>query len=175
MNTQIRHNEELYKEYINEHKLNVQKAWVSMKNNSECIEFISKNLSNMTIDIAIDLIDELIKNHDNSKYGKDEFDAYRKEFYPISPEEKESNKNDFERAWKHHYTNNLHHWNWWCESGNMNNMPFVHVIEMICDWEAMGYKFGNNSKEWYNNNKHKIHLGDKQKIFAEGLMNIVCR
>lgn len=171
----IKHQENLYKEYINNHKLNVQKAWERMKNNSDCIELITKNFLNITIDKAIELLDELIKNHDMTKYSKQEFDAYRKEFYPITPEEKESNKENFDRAWKHHYTNNLHHWNWWYESGNMDNMPFTHVIEMICDWEAMGYQFGNTSKEYYESNKHKIHLGEKQRRFAEELMNIVCQ
>ena len=170
----ISYHENLYREYINNHKLNVQKAWETMKNNKNCIDFITKNLVNMDINAAIALIDELIKNHDSSKFSTEEFDAYRKNFYPISEEEKESNKEAFELAWRHHYTNNLHHWNWWAESGNMNNMSFVHIIEMICDWEAMGYKFGNNSKEFYEQNKHKIQLGEKQRIFAENLMNMIC-
>ena len=156
-----------YRQYIDNHKLNVQRAWDNIKNNRMCIKLIKKNFSNMKIDVAIDLIDELIKYHDESKYGEKEFDAYRKEFYPINPSEKENNKEAFDKAWKHHYTNNLHHWDWWYESGNIDNMPFVHVIEMICDWEAMGYQFGNTSKQWYEQNKDKIYLGEKQRRFAE--------
>ena len=85
------------------------------------------------------------------------------------------NKEEFDKAWKHHYTNNLHHWNWWYESGNTDSMPFVHVIEMICDWEAMGYVFGNTSKQYYEENKHKIMLGEKQRRFAESLMDLICQ
>lgn len=171
----IKHQEKLYREYISDHITNVQKAWKLMKENPDCMDFISRNLKNMTLDAAISVLDDLIAHHDESKYSKEEFDAYRKEFYSISPEEKEANKKDLEKAWEHHYTNNLHHWDWWYKSGNMNNMPFIHVIEMICDWEAMGYVFKNNSLTWYNQNKKEIFLGDKQRKFAEELMEIVCR
>ena len=99
----ISHNENKYKEYIMNHKLNVEKAWQNIKNNPECIELIEKY---MCVDSACDVIDDLVKNHDTSKFGKEEFDAYRKNFYPISPEEKESNKDAFDKAWEHHYTNN---------------------------------------------------------------------
>lgn len=174
MSPDIKTLENSYKEYIDNHRRNVQKAWTVIKSNSDCMNLISKNL-NTSIDSAIRLIDMLIDAHDLSKYGNDEFHQYRKEFYPVSPEEKEANKPAFDIAWKHHYYNNLHHWNWWYETGNMDNMKMPYVVEMICDWEGMGYKFGNNSKQYYEQNKHKIHLGDKQRLFAEELMNIICK
>lgn len=163
--------EKIYKKYINNHKLNVQKAWETIKSNNKCLNIILNYMPKLNIDI----IDAEIKNHDNSKYSIEEFDAYRKQFYPISKEEKERNKEAFDKAWKHHYTNNMHHWNWWYESGNMNKMPYVYVIEMICDWEAMGYQFGNTSKEWYQENKGNIHLGEKQRKLAESLMDAICK
>lgn len=167
----ISHNRSLYREYINNHKLNVQKAWDNMKNNSDCMELISRYIPS----INMELIEVNIEAHDESKYSKEEFEAYRKEFYPVCPEEKENNKAAFDEAWKHHYTNNLHHWNWWSESGNQDSMSLIYVIEMICDWEAMGHQFGNTSKEWYNDNKHKINLGNRQREFAEALMDIICK
>lgn len=169
------HNENLYKEYIHTHRLNVQKAWDNMKNNSECLNYIQNSFNYASIDAIIECIDNCIKNHDLSKFSKEEFDAYRKNFYPVSPEEKEENLVAFDKAWVHHYTNNMHHWNWWDETNNENSMPLIYVIEMLCDWEAMGYAFGNNSKEYYEENKHKIHLGDKQRKFAEELMDIICK
>lgn len=169
--TNIEQQEKIYREYIDNHRQNVQKAWVNMKSNSECMDLIIKNLN----ENIISLIDFMIDAHDLSKYQKDEFDAYRKQFYPVTPEEKELNKDAFDKAWKHHYYNNLHHWDWWYETGNMDNMSLQYVVEMICDWEAMGYKFGNTSKQWYEKNKDEIHLGKKQRIFAEELMNIICK
>ena len=168
----IKQQEDIYKEYIDNHRQNVQKAWTIMKSNSECMIHISKYL-NTSIEAAIDLIDNLIINHDMSKYDEFEFNAYRKEFYPVSEDEKEENKPMFDAAWKHHYYNNLHHWNWWYETGNMDNMKLPYVVEMICDWEAMGYKFGNTSRQWYDENRDKIKLGELQRKFAETLMNIM--
>lgn len=162
-----------YKEYIDNHRQNVQKAWMNMKSNSDCLELISRYL-NTTVESAIRLIDSLIDAHDMSKYGKEEFDAYRKNFYPVDEKEKEDNEIEFDLAWRHHYYNNPHHWDWWYETGNMDNMKMPYVVEMICDWEAMGYKFGNTSKQWYEQNKYKIHLGEKQKSFAIQLMDIIC-
>ena len=169
----IKHYEEKYKEYINEHKLNVQKAWVRMKNNSECLKLFEKYFIYPPTDMEV--IENLIKHHDDSKYGKEEFDGYRMKYFPISKEEQDSCKDILEKAWVHHYTNNLHHWNWWYLSGNLDAMSLVYVVEMICDWEAMGYKFGNNSLEWYNKEKTNIHLGEKQRAFAEELMGIICK
>lgn len=171
----IHHHETLYREYINNHRTNVQRAWNLMKNNPECLEYIEKTIINSNIDAIIDCVDTLINNHDLSKFGPEEFDAGRKNFYPVSPEEREENLVNYDKAWVHHYTNNMHHWNWWDESNNEDKMPFIYVIEMICDWEAMGYHFGNNSKKWYEKEKGNIHLGTEQRIFAEGLMNIICK
>ena len=172
MTPEIKELENNYKEYIDNHRQNVVKAWTVMKSNSDCMSLISKYL-NTSIESAIRLIDMLVDAHDLSKYGTSEFHQYRRHFYPVSEEEKESNKSAFDTAWEHHYTNNLHHWNWWYKSGNMDNMKMPYVVEMICDWEAMGYQFGNTSKQWYENNKQDIHLGEKQRLFAEELMNII--
>ena len=172
MTPQIKALEINYKEYIDNHRANVLKAWTVMKSNPDCMDLISKNLKT-SIESAIRLIDMLVEAHDLTKYGENEFHQYRKQFYPVSEEEKESNKSDFDKAWEHHYTNNLHHWDWWYKSGNVDNMKMPYVVEMVCDWEAMGYKFGNTSKSWYEKNKQNIHLGEKQRLFAEELMDIL--
>ena len=170
----IKQQETLYREYIDNHRQNVKKAWAIMKSNTECMDLITKYL-NTSVEAAVDLIDSMIDAHDMSKYQDLEFDAYRKNYYPVTPEEKEENLAAYEAAWKHHYTNNLHHWDWWYETGKMDEMKIPYVVEMICDWEAMGYKFGNTSLQWYEENRDKIHLGDLQRIFAETLMHIMYR
>lgn len=171
---EIQKQENTYTEYIDNHRLNVEKAWTVMKSNNDCMNLITKYM-NTDREVVIGLLDEMIKNHDMSKYKEMEFNAYRKEYYPVSPEEKEANKAAYDLAWKHHYHNNLHHWNWWYETGKMDEMKFPYVVEMICDWEAMGYHFGNNSKQYYEKNIQNIHLGDRQRKFAEELMKIVCK
>lgn len=162
-----------YKEYIDNHVLNVQKAWIDMKNNQEAIEIIENFIPNTNIDTIINLVDLLVQNHDSSKYSREEFDAYRKYFYPISPEEKEKCKDEFDAAWKHHYMNNMHHWDYWYYSGNMDSMPMHFVIEMICDWKAMEYAGYDSTVKWYEDNKNDIHLGDRQREFTENLIRIL--
>lgn len=169
----ISYHEQLYKEYIAEHITNVQRAWALMKNNKEVMNYIESNLTNMSLDGTISVIDELVLHHDKSKYGKEEFEPYRKHFYPVDDKEKDESEKEFEEAWKHHYTNNLHHWDWWHLSGNADSMPLIYVIEMICDWEAMSFKYNNISKKWYEENKSEIFLGAKQKVFVEDLLDIL--
>ena len=58
-----------------------------------------------------------VKAHDVSKYGDDEFEAYRNYFYPKEGEKKD--RKAFDIAWKHHYTHNSHHWEFYLdEDGN---------------------------------------------------------
>ena len=159
-----------YRKYIDNHINNVKKAWETMKSNSECMELISKYL-NSSIKASISLIDELIKKHDLSKYEKEEFDAYRRNFYPVNDDEKNNNKESFDKAWEHHYTNNLHHWDYWYKSGNMDKMGFAFCTEEVCDWIGMAYQFNQSANEWYHQNSNDIHLGEKQRTFTEELLN----
>ena len=117
-------------------------------------------------------IDNQVQSHDSSKYSIEEWEAYRKNFNPVNQQEKEDNIADFERAWKHHYMNNLHHWNFWYSSNQMDKMPLCFVVEMCCDWIAMSNKFGGNAVDWYLNEKlnNRIHLGTKQE---QWIMNIL--
>jgi uncharacterized protein YnzC (UPF0291/DUF896 family) len=170
MENNIREQEAKYREYIDNHRANVQKAWDNMKTNSECMELIIRELNTST-DAAISLINELVEKHDLSKYEKEEFDAYRRYFYSVSNEEKESSKEDFDIAWKHHYEHNLHHWDYWYHTGKIDSMGIVFCVEEVCDWIAMGYQFNNTATEWYIKNSHDIHLGERQRLFTEELLN----
>lgn len=163
-----------YKEYIQNHQLNVARAWAKIKENRDCMNVFLKYI-NTTEDALIESVNEMVRNHDASKFSKEEFDPYRKNFYPMSPDEKESNLKAFDKAWEHHYTNNLHHWDWWYKTGQADAMPLLYVIEMICDWLAMSFHFGNSAKEWYENEKKKntIHLGVIQQQFVEEILNIL--
>ena len=174
MENNIREQEAKYREYIDNHRANVQKAWYNMKTNSRCMELITRELNTST-DAAISLIDELVEKHDLSKYEKEEFDTYRRYFYPVNDEEKEASKVAFDRAWKHHYDLNPHHWDYWYHTGQMNNMGMAFCIEEVCDWIAMGYQFNNTAIEWYMKNSHNIHLGEKQRWFTEELLNAFYR
>lgn len=169
--------EKEYREYINEHKLNVQKAWNIMKNNNKIMKYIEnvidEDIVHNAFSSTIIMLDTNIFIHDDSKYSKEEFDAYRKRFFPISEEEKDNCKEEFDKAWEHHYTYNLHHWNGWYKNGYPDRMQLIYVVEMICDWEAMGYKFGNTAKEFYYKNKDNIHLGEKQTKWVKDILELM--
>lgn len=166
--TQIVEKQNEYRLYIDTHRKNVAKAWTEIQ--EKCGDIIKSKIS--TLQIA--LIDENIKNHDMSKYSDVEFDAYRKWFHYV--DESEKDKAAFDKAWKHHYENNLHHPNSWKNSGNEDLMPYYFIVEMVADWQAMGYVFGNNAKEYYERNKAEIQgkLGKKQIAWTEELLNALC-
>lgn len=156
-----------YKEYIKEHLGNVNKAFKEFINNDQCLKILHEESNGYNQ--ILDMIKINIDNHDASKYSDIEFDAYRKTFYSVDDKEKEDNKESFAIAWKHHYENNLHHWDSWVEK--KEDMPTVYVVEMICDWQAMSYKFGGNAAEWYNKEKGKIILTDKTRKLVESFLD----
>ena len=153
-----------------------------MQKSAECVEAIrrcikvfgaSNNLDS-TIDFAYinvkNSVSMQVRTHDISKYSENEFEAYRKNFYPVNEKEKEENLQDFEKAWKHHYENNMHHWNWWAKN-DINGMPLIFIVEMCCDWIAMSMQFPTkNALEWYND-QVDIKLGNKQKKCVLYILN----
>ena len=113
----------------------------------------------------------MCKNHDNSKYEIEEFDAYRKNYYPVNEEEKELNKEDFEKAWKHHYESNRHHWQCRqfdnCKDNKLSKEQILDCLENICDWMAVGYDKGDRPYQFYETIKDKIKLPQEEIDFLE--------
>lgn len=149
-----------YKKYINTHINNVQKAWILMKGNSNILNYINEVSNNK---VTIDIIDSFIDKHDLSKYSEDEFDAYRRKYFPIDKIEEDESEADYKLALQHHYDNNRHHWNYWAERKLINEMPLECVVEMLCDYIAMSMQYGGTALEYYEKNKDKIDIGEKQK------------
>lgn len=156
-------------EYINcivEHIANVQKAFKNIKSSEKIMEIL-KNASTASDPLYMQALENSIKDHDKSKFGPEEFDAYRIEYYPVDDSEKKDNKSRMDNAWKHHYTLNKHHWDSWKACPNL--MPLNCVVEMICDWCAMSMKFGGKTIDWYNKQQNII-LGAKQKKIVEKVL-----
>lgn len=155
-----------YNEYIREHISNVFKAWKAMQEKCKSEGFIYDDWYFWTIDGAI-------KQHDISKYSAQEFTQYRRNFYPCTGEEKD--EEEFQAAWEHHYKNNNHHWQYWLnEDGTFKedggNTQLIAYIEMICDWTAMGYKFGDTALSYYENNKSDIKIAPGYVEFVERVL-----
>ncbi len=142
--------EDEYIEYINNHITNVKKAYENLRSiETELMarvpEINYSNLHNTYQRIIV---------HDASKFSDEEFDAYRRHFHSINDAEKKDSEEDFKEAWKHHYVYNDHH----PEHFNGKEMfPKEAVLEMICDWIAMGYngKPTLSAYDWYYQNKDK--------------------
>jgi hypothetical protein len=102
--------------------------------------------------------------HDLSKFSFIEFYAYSWRFM-ASPLDKATSieKYDklFQYAWLNHQHHNPHHWNYWVVNQAKKEalpMPEKYLMEMICDWRAMGRKFGDTAKVFFENNQHKMVL-----------------
>ena len=159
--------EKRYKEYIDNHKKNVIETWEELKKNKIIHDFILKESQNENID---KILDKNVALHDNSKYGEEEWEPYRKRFYPVNEEEKKSSKKEFGKAWAHHKKINTHHHEHWEEINQNEKMPFTDVVEMCCDWISMSKVLGGTALSWYNAQKN-IFLGSKQKEWTLFILN----
>lgn len=142
-----------YLDYFERHYDNVQKAWalITEKCDGKSFRFIYDDFVWHTINASI-------KMHDESKLSEHEFTQYRNYFFPAKNEMKD--KKRFDPAWEHHWKNNNHHWECWTKYGQGDMYVDIYVVEMVCDWVAMGFEFGSTAKEYYEKNKDRIKIPD---------------
>ena len=161
-----------YMEYIDAHRNNAKKAWQ---------EDVS-TLDDDFIQSHKEILNEIIENHDQSKYSDDEFEPYRAKYYPINEEEGAVADGPFQVAWKHHYDNNAHHWQYWTNAeGDLDDEKYdeeqvkLAYIEMLCDQLAMSMQFNNRPDEWYESNKENMKLYPEEQKYYENLLKEVCK
>jgi hypothetical protein len=106
--------------------------------------------------------------HDLSKFSKQEFDAYRRNHYPVSDEEQKASEDDYLKAWDHHKSVNPHHPYFWTQSGIIEDMPLQYIFEMLCDWAAVSQHMAEDhgSKDslvdWYDKSAK-----DEKALFSD--------
>lgn len=172
-------NNQEYDEYIKEHRANVMAALHWLEENLDGIfdldpdayEFGDKDRLKMEVE-------HQCENHDQSKFDKEEYNAYVNYFYG---DKNYVSTKDLNRAWLHHIHNNPHHWQYWVlindNGGNRQiqalEMPYNYLIEMICDWWSFSFKSGNLYEifDWYNGNKDNIILNDKTRDLVERILD----
>jgi hypothetical protein len=151
---------EAYRVYILDHQAQVAIAWARLKNRA------------ITDPALIATVDSLVATHDASKFSDEEFEPYRRFFFPVSPDEK--CYQNFRPAWIHHFTHNPHHFEHWINDDSTFKGSFherqPYLVEMVCDWMAMGVQFGNTAADWYSSRKDKIHLAPDDRSFVESLL-----
>jgi len=147
-----RESKKQYTQYIKRHINNVKKAYELIKNKCEGMTFTDEPT------VFIELENE-IKNHDKSKWSKEEFESYRQYFFTADGEIK--NKELFKKAWEHHKENNPHHWQVWTSLDICEQQKEIYFIANMCDWIAMSMDFGGTAKDYYEKNKEEIKLPER--------------
>ena len=141
-----------YKNYIIEHKANVKKFadWL--------VEKLPEIFEGCDLDTFYDIIEE----HDESKFSEEEFEAYAQKCHGNGEETLE-----YKEAWKHHWMNNEHHPEFWLGE----DMPYIYILEMLCDWGSFGMKSGNlrELSDFYFNQARD----DEEKNLSENTKDII--
>jgi len=156
-----------YNKYLTEHINNVVKTFEKQLFDNLIIDY-----DWITVE-ELNEINDVILSHDASKYSDTEYETYLNYFYPEDGMEKDEVA--FNYALLHHYQNNPHHWNHWVLQKDNNigvplDMPFKYIVEMVCDWQSMSYKFGGSAHEWYYKNKDKMLLSSYTTTEVEKLL-----
>lgn len=160
----IRDNE--YMAYIDEHIKNVIRAYEEISKKCTMLDWVAEAVFKMDHS-------DTIHHHDESKYSDEEFQGYRIKFYPLDKYDEEAATEEFDKAWKHHYLNNNHHWEFWVKDGVASDMTDEAIVEMVADWQGMSYKFGDSAKIWYEK-QTDIVLSDTTRHKVEELLNALC-
>lgn len=176
---------EQYDNYLTTHISNVAKGYEWLKDNLP--EVLSEDNYIEELCYYGDL-DEIIALHDGSKYNKVpdydnyyelrcEYDAYADYFYGEKTPEVEA---AFDLAWLSHIHQNPHHWQHWLLQNDdpsiglrVLDMPYVFIIEMICDWWSFSWKQGTLTEifNWYDKNKEGIILSDNTRTTLENILS----
>ena len=161
---------EEYEQYLKEHIDGVKRSYNEIKD----IALTELNLT----DNDISFLEDLINNHDKSKYGEEEWKPYLDYFYPDPVIPSNVVDKNFNYAWLHHIHNNPHHWQYWIlkeDEGDIKllDIPEIYIIEMLCDWHSFSYKNPESTaNKWYNDNKDKMLLSDNTKKIIENILKL---
>lgn len=159
-----------YMNYIAQHKENIRKAWLELRDALKGIDLFQRPK-------ILDEMEWRIRNHDDSKMSEEEFLPYRQHFYPVAGEVVDDAA--FELAWERHYRTNDHHWQYWIDC-NGDFMSYYDVdtkicayLEMICDWQATGYVNGDSAPEYYRNHKDEIKIDPNWVSLVEEILDLL--
>ena len=156
-NIELNNKREEYTRYIGEHRVLVKKAlqqFLKIKN----IQLSEEEIKTLSEEIA---------NHDLSKYGEEEFESYRKHFFPCSFENKKESDEEFRIAVQHHYSVNNHHPQHPSRRTGLNKIACIHNI---LDWIAMSYKFNDNIWDFYSRSKISEKINPIEREYIEDLL-----
>ena len=149
------------KHYLN-HILYVMLAWKAIR-----VGLWDRQV--MTLE-EFDKTTKLICVHDESKMTKEEWTPYAEKFFGDNKDDPEV-KAKFKAAVKVHKERNKHHYeslkeykgdDWKC-----------YILELVCDYIAMGWEFDSYVIEYYDLVKDKIDLPEEYKNYLDSIINIL--
>ena len=151
--------QEEYKNYIIAHKDRVR----------QFADWLKENCPEVFDGVDLEAFDEVIKEHDDSKFSEEEFDAYAKKFFgkqDINGKPLEYVPG-FDEAWEHHWMNNEHHPEFWLGE----DMPYIYILEMLCDWGSFSIDKGNFFEliDYYYDEAQE----DKEKNLSDNTKEII--
>lgn len=153
-----------YDNYLTEHKENVAKGF----------RWLQENIPEV-IEDGFEW--QICFNHDASKTDLEEYDAYDAYFYGNN--RSYSVVQNFKKAWLRHIHNNPHHWQHWIlindepkEGMVVIDMPYIYVVEMICDWWSFSWTKGdlNEIFGWYEDRKDYMKLSANTRRSVEYIL-----
>jgi hypothetical protein len=152
-----------YCDYVEEHLDNVAEAW-------DIIQDKCADMSFITDEFLFTVIDEHVLNHDLSNASHEEFIPYVEKFFPVG----EAKSDLFADAWQNHQDCNPHHWQTWTKlTDSFEDEWKCHAVCMVIDWVAMGIKFNDTARAYYEKNKETIDIPDEAVEFIYSLFNRV--
>jgi hypothetical protein len=156
-----------YCDYLEEHIKNVQQAWLELQDKCKHMRFIYD-------DYVFWNINGMIDSHDLSKFSTEEFIQYQQNFFSVGGEVTDRDRGLFDSAWEHHKANNPHHWeNWTSKKYGIGFEDEMNCVCMVADWMAMGKKFGDTARDYYEKNKGKIKLPEWADKFVNEIFDCV--
>lgn len=171
-----------YESYLTEHIRNVKKGYDWLK---EYLPEVVSSDNCVGECCYYGELEDIIKTHDASKYIKIpdsenyyeltcEYDPYADYFYGEKTPEVEVR---FDLAWLSHIHRNPHHWQHWVlntdeEGQKLLDIPYVFIVEMICDHWSFSWKANNLYEifEWYDKHKGHILMSDKTRSIYESIL-----
>ena len=114
--------------------------------------------------------------HDWSKFTPAEWGPYKRRFFAgnAGKEDKSGDKEEFLRAWTHHWHLNPHHWEHWVTSSGLAlEMPEDLIAEMVADWMGAGRAITGRweVEEWYGKNKDKQNIEARTREIVEMILD----
>jgi hypothetical protein len=107
---------------------------------------------------------ERVKQHDSSKFSKEERPSYEK---LTDNFQKYKDEPDVNKAIRLHYIRNRHHPEFF---DNANDMSFEDLCEMVCDWMAISEEAGTDCMHWFQKNRRRFKFNKERTDLIEGLI-----